>query len=229
MYILAIGDIHGRDTWKEIIGTSADQIVFIGDYVDSRGGIEASDMIRNFREIIEFKKEHPDRVSLLLGNHDIQYLYYPDYRCSGFRGDLQSTYTEIFTQHADLFKVAYQYSNYLFTHAGISVNWCRSHLHILNKYQDRYGTFGDTLNAVHQSDDRGILFEIGVSRGGMYLHGGPVWADKFETEAHYLDGYHQVVGHSRVDHFIRVGNEDASITYIDVLTKRTDFYRLDLP
>ncbi|WP_247233547.1 metallophosphoesterase [Telluribacter sp. SYSU D00476] len=229
MYILAIGDIHGRDVWKEIIGTRADQVVFIGDYVDSRGEVEASDIVRNFKEIIQFKQDLPDRVTLLLGNHDIQYLYYPGYRCSGFRADLQPTYTDIFTRHADLFNVAYQYQNYLFTHAGVSEGWCRSHFRLFDRYRSGYATFADMLNALHRSADNHILFDVGTTRGGLQPYGGPVWADKSETEADYLDGYHQVVGHSRVDHFIRVGDEAASITYIDVLTKRTDFYRLDLP
>ncbi|HEV7348306.1 metallophosphoesterase [Telluribacter sp.] len=228
MHLLAIGDIHGRDSWKEISGTKADHIVFVGDFVDARRDIEGPAIIRNFQDILYFKKTEPDRVTLLLGNHDIQYFYYPDYRCSGFQADLQPTYTELFTRNANLFQIAFQYQQYLFTHAGVSTKWYGYHQHLIEKYLAE-NRLGDALNAIHRSEERKILFEAGGGRGGMHPYGGPVWADKSETEADYLIGYHQVVGHSRVPQFIRNGDERSSITYIDVLTRRTEFYEIELP
>lgn len=38
MKIVAIGDIHGRDIWEDIVKKEhdADKIVFVGDYFDTR-------------------------------------------------------------------------------------------------------------------------------------------------------------------------------------------------
>ena len=36
MKTIVIGDIHGRDVWKEIVfQEQADRVIFIGDYFDS--------------------------------------------------------------------------------------------------------------------------------------------------------------------------------------------------
>ena len=76
MRYITIGDIHGRDDWQAINIRNYDKIIFIGDYVDS---FEKSDfaILENLKKIISLKKRHPDKVVLLLGNHDVQYLHYP--------------------------------------------------------------------------------------------------------------------------------------------------------
>jgi hypothetical protein len=40
---------------------------------------------RNLQDIIALKKACPEKVLLLLGNHDVQYMFYPHFRSSGFR------------------------------------------------------------------------------------------------------------------------------------------------
>ena len=76
--VIYIGDIHGRDVWKEIVKkhSDADVFVFIGDYFDSFdiGGLE---QLHNVKDIVEFKKSQEldpnKKVYLLIGNHDIHY------------------------------------------------------------------------------------------------------------------------------------------------------------
>ena len=62
--IIAIGDIHGRDIWEQIIEKekSADKIIFIGDYFDTLLPISSDLQIINFEKIISFKKENKDKV-----------------------------------------------------------------------------------------------------------------------------------------------------------------------
>ena len=70
--ILSIGDTHGRGIALQIAKDNihkVDKIVFIGDYVDSFD-ISPVIILHNLKEIIEFKKQYPDKVVLLLGNHD---------------------------------------------------------------------------------------------------------------------------------------------------------------
>ena len=51
MKLIAIGDIHGRDIWKQIVETEQpDTVVFVGDYFDSFN-IPGIDQIHNFKNI----------------------------------------------------------------------------------------------------------------------------------------------------------------------------------
>lgn len=86
---LIVGDVHGREFWKEPVKTvlenSDAEIVFLGDYhdpyphefdadweLDANANTEYLDTsISNFKKIIELKKQHPDRITLLLGNHKV--------------------------------------------------------------------------------------------------------------------------------------------------------------
>src|SRR5690606_31273954 len=117
--LIAIGDLHGRSVWQKIPFDHYDIIVFLGDYVDSVQFSE-KEILDNFKAVIALKKSLPNKVILLLGNHDIQYLHYPKYPCSGFNPIMQKTLTEIYIQNKNLFQVAYQMKSHLFSHAGIS-------------------------------------------------------------------------------------------------------------
>lgn len=72
---LIIPDVHGRDFWKDAANRFPGNIVFLGDYLDPYPleGISPDEAFTNFQEILSFKKANPDRVTLLLGNHDLQY------------------------------------------------------------------------------------------------------------------------------------------------------------
>lgn len=84
-----VPDVHGRSFWEEalkiISDESFDKIVFIGDYFDPYDDEEElighSRLVETFNQIIKFKKDNPEKVVLLLGNHDIHYLYKNPY-CS---------------------------------------------------------------------------------------------------------------------------------------------------
>ena len=71
--MIIIPDIHGRTFWKSAVkGRETEEIVFLGDYVDPYSELEGLEPLDGFialSEIVEFKKLHPDNVTLLLGNH----------------------------------------------------------------------------------------------------------------------------------------------------------------
>lgn len=64
--ITIIPDIHGRVFWKKAVDSASkdDTIVFFGDYLDMY-----------WVDSLDFKKSNPERVVLLLGNHDCEYMY----------------------------------------------------------------------------------------------------------------------------------------------------------
>jgi len=57
--LVAIGDIHGRDIWRQILDKEQpDTVVFVGDYFDSFD-IPGLDQIYNFQNIIHWKLDNP--------------------------------------------------------------------------------------------------------------------------------------------------------------------------
>jgi hypothetical protein len=125
MKLVAIGDIHGRDYWKQIIDQEqdADMFVFVGDYFDSFT-IKGADQINNFLDIIEFKKQSKVPVILLIGNHD--YHYYPgieDNGTSGYQTLMAPSIKHVIDDNKQHLQVAYQVGEFVFTHAGLSSEW----------------------------------------------------------------------------------------------------------
>jgi hypothetical protein len=225
---IAIGDIHGRDIWKSIDPDHYEKIIFVGDYVD--GPLSDNEVVKNLQDIIDFKINFNDKVILLIGNHDLQYFLWDvfnPYECSGFRRHLQPLLTEIFRINSELFQIAYQIDNFLFTHAGVSIGWYNYCREIIEEYENKFETksLADTLNVIFKSKNTKILHLVSTIRGGIYEFGGITWADKSETYYYPLPGYHQIVGHSRVQYIDTVIKDDATkITYIDVLSNREDYY-----
>ena len=226
---LVIGDLHGKDCWKQVKPASWDKLVFIGDYVD-HWDLPEEQISENLLEVIALKQKHPEKVELLLGNHDVQYLYYPDFRCTGYRPQMQIMLKDIFYTHRELFRVAYQRGNYLFSHAGVTNAWyiefCA--LPIVGQIRNDGDTLADLLNKADQTaSGRDLLFRAGRLRGGWGA-GGITWADKRELLADALDGYNQVVGHSITQNIEVHKFEGKSVVFTDVLDYGVKFYEIDL-
>lgn len=220
MKIISIGDIHGRPYWKEIDPTKYDKIIFEGDYVDSQY-YSGAEIIENLREIIQFKLQNYQKVILLIGNHDAQYIWDdPDFRCTGFNAPIAMELHKIFTENY-VFQVAYQEGNHIWTHAGISTGWYKHNIEVIKEIETKFNTkdLADTLNHMMMLKENKVLHQVGELRGGYLKYGGITWADKKETMNGYLPGYHQIVGHTSIRSIEKYGDENGSIRYIDVLAQ----------
>lgn len=231
MHLLAVGDLHGNDCWKEIDVNDYDRIIFIGDYVDdaSRSGQQ---IMANLRSLITLKAKFPEKVVLLLGNHDIQYLYYPRYRCSGFNGRLQPELSKLFRRYTGWWLFAWQYKRFLFSHAGLSnayFSWLCEQLQ--NRYSgEKVAGLANCLNRLQFFSAGELLFTVAPVRGGTDPHGGPLWADLSETMNDPLEGYRQVAGHTPTPNIMtHKVNPQTSITYINVLEQEQTFYDIFTP
>ena len=242
--ILAIGDTHGRDDWKEFYKNSEnyDKIIFLGDYVDS---FHYSDehIIKQLEEIIAFKKIFKTKVELLYGNHDFQYFINLPFRysCSGYRISYANKLHDIFKQNKDLFKIAYQAGDTLLTHAGLTYgfwNMLKQH-NTLSKAIDfnitKKNSYADVLNACFQANPL-VFWSVSYFRGGGLTSPSPIWSDirDFLTPAsikqHETDGklhlskeallpVNQTIGHMPVKRHIKlsqkVDNKKVTYTWID--------------
>lgn len=233
-----IGDIHCCTIWKMFVTNNIDidKWVFIGDYVDSFTHLD-EEMINNLADIIQYKKDNLEKVVLLLGNHDIQYTDFPNYRCSGFRAGIQPTISYLFQENKELFQIAYQYKNYLFTHAGVSAKWFKWMKEVFEEIENKYSPedLAEAINIMSKTKDSFFLHSVGQKRGGLRgFYGGVTWADRDETMEGIIPNFHQIVGHTPVkkietiNKFMGTLFKDRSITYIDVLPKCQEFLKLEL-
>lgn len=229
MKIGAIGDLHGRHFWKDIVNKNPDisNWIFAGDYCDSftYSNVE---ILHNLKEVVHFAKSNPDKVTLLIGNHDFQYMY-TNFRCSGYRPEAYYELGKIFHDNYDIFKVAFSIKNYLFTHAGVTLKWLEQ---IGHPYD---GDLEDTVNTINQFTEFGkgqhYLWQVSEKRGGFrYDAGSCIWNDESETIKYgLLPNVTQVFGHSHVDciSHVEVGNE--GYYAIDVLgTNPEEFLKLEI-
>jgi hypothetical protein len=125
MKLVAIGDIHGRDIWKQIVAKEhdADEFVFVGDYFDSFT-VKGPEQINNFLDIIEFKNQSTAKVTLLIGNHD--YHYYPGIEetgTSGYQTLMAPSIKHVVGDNKQYLQAAYQSGEFVFSHAGFSSVW----------------------------------------------------------------------------------------------------------
>ena len=224
---LIIGDLHGKDCWKAINVDDYEKIIFIGEYVD-HWTLPDHVIIKNLLDVIELKKTHPEKVELLLGNHDVQYLHYPNFLCSGLRPQMQTKLTHVFDSNRHLFNIAYQRGQHLFSHAGVTNKWYLEfiELPIVEQVRDEDDTIADIFNKIEKTSKRGLLHRAGSSRGG-YGSGGVTWADKKELIADALEGYFQVVGHTVLQEIEVHQFTGKSAVFIDVLDYETKFYEID--
>jgi predicted phosphodiesterase len=223
MKVTVIGDIHGRDTWKDIVEKNPDShFIFTGDYTDPYAVemIDEEESIDNFHDILNFKLEEPNKVHLLIGNHDAQYLYYPNYGTAVRSIKFLSKLKQIYQDNSSLFQFAIQKDKYLFTHAGITNSWFNEYYKLL----EYFGLNADMSNIAviinkigKTSKWRDVLFTVSYLRSGFDPYGGPLWADRREVFSDFLSGFQQFAGHNKVQGVIKIGNSKSSITLCDCL------------
>ena len=250
MKVLVCGDIHCRvdeltAAFNKFLREKYDKIIFLGDYWDSFDRSN-NDMIRVANMLLSMKRQYKDQMILLIGNHDVPYLRLDPsgFRVAGFRPLLHPTLYHILAPQRNDFQYAYGIGNYLFTHAGVQLNWYIDHFKLIQEWGCKMGLdifkvseFWMVLDGIGQTRDFEILFECGEKRGGKYYEkGGPLWCDIDEIlTSGPVPGFHQVVGHSPVSHIRRISRfaegfhlKNTTVTFTDCLHSRTQFLTLNI-
>jgi len=196
--ILIVPDIHGRDFWKPALDYKG-EVIFLGDYTDPYPyeNFSNEDAYQGLLKIIDFKQNNPDRVTLLIGNHELHY-YDQEFQCSRFSKKYYERFHELLTQAptAGLFQIGKQVENYLFIHAGITCSWYRSHQKELSQSG---ATLEEQINNLFVADKMPFS-EVSFYRGGFHPSGSPLWADihEFLDELEPFDkDIIQIIGHTQ--------------------------------
>lgn len=200
--ILVVPDVHGRNVWKKaaskLVFGEVDQIIFIGDYFDSFD-IDGKSQIENFKDIIKFKKDNPDTVTLLTGNHDLQYI--TDMACSGYQAGNHYAIKNLLQplMIEDDMQMVKIIENYLFVHAGVGQYWC-------DKYMIDMNDLENSINSLFKRSPSSFDFQEAPRKLSIRNYSGygddlwqsPVWIRPYSLDRGKIKDYIQVVGHTHV-------------------------------
>ena len=192
--ILIVPDVHGRAFWHRAMELvdQVDQIVFLGDYLDpySHEGISFDLALEEFNKILEFKKEYPDLITLLVGNHDMHYIIEDFMDCSRRNTAMLDQLHKLYNSNLDLFGLIHIEDDWLFSHAGVYKGW-------MDKYEF---TLEDLNLKTFLGSHWPALEDLSFYRGGYKSVGSCVWADIRESVKNELfPEYKQVVGHTQLN------------------------------
>jgi hypothetical protein len=222
--VLVVPDVHGEIFWKEPVRRyigQVDRIIFLGDYLDPYRDEEHTpqDVFDNLMDIVDLKRANMDKVVLLKGNHDHHYASetFRNLAC-GSRCDTinWSLYNAVFVRNQDLFKLAHlemiKGMPYLFSHAGLTLNWINKVNSSIWKLADNKISIADPtiINRINALDDsvegQEMLAIIGKYRSMFGCKSGSVlWADIEEhafpkaPKVYGLNQVFQVFGHTSIN------------------------------
>lgn len=212
--LVVVPDIHGRYFWREAADRAdGKHIVFLGDYGDPfpEEGIPAEQALKGLEDILARKRSLPEKTTLLLGNHDLQYLW-PDFPKRRYDTANARYYSSLIRENRDCFDLIASFHAQnrvvVLTHAGILPEWLKANPTLfgivgeLPLYNGPTVADFDRPNALWREGADTLLCEALSSesalRGGHSPYGSMVWADVSEMRAVPvpLDVF-QVFGHSR--------------------------------
>jgi hypothetical protein len=165
---------------------------------------EWQDTLSNFNEIVELKRQNPDKVVLLLGNHDMHYRnsqFCKYAKSTRYDGIHSHKLNELFNgDNYKLFQLCYCVENngrrIIFTHAGITKFWAEM---CGVTYDDN---IQDAINNLEESAEGiGKLAVIGRERTWLgEKTGSPIWCDlrEFVSDETIDANAFQIFGHSRL-------------------------------
>lgn len=235
--ILVIPDIHCRKFWRQSIEESidsVDKIIFLGDYLDPypeeitmapelmecNDFYDARSNLNMLNDILSLKKENPNKVILLCGNHTCSYIWSKFSAASRTDYKNWELYHKFFLENLEYFNLVWIENDTIFSHAGISEGWAKEFLYHYMKYDEgaeleNNSLVFETARVLKdtQLKDFNIHYINSISnisyyRGGRNEFGSCEWADLRE----HIDvenpkdsivpigeeGVYQILGHTQL-------------------------------
>ena len=243
MIYLVISDIHGRKFWRQAIANNieqVDKVIFLGDYLDPypeeimRAQImmapelmecndfyDAQNLLKVLEDIIELKKNEPDKYILLTGNHSDSYIWSKFHAATRTDYRHWEKYHKFFSQNLEYFNLVWIENDTIFSHAGISEGWAEEFLYHYMDYDGNVSLEKDSsvFEAARVLKDTPLknfnvhyikaISNISYYRNGDSSYGSCEWADLRE----HIDmkssiteivpkgepGIYQVFGHTQLN------------------------------
>jgi hypothetical protein len=229
MKTVIIGDIHGRDCWKQIvIDEQPDRVIFIGDYFDSYDDYTAAEQMSNFEQIINFKlirESVQSEVIILIGNHDYHYMRGITEHYSGYQHGAAFAIQQLLYENRKHMQMAYGMNGFLFSHAGVSSDWLQNHGY------DNESNLIDWINDMWKYKPNAFAF-AGRDPYGDSTISSPIWIrPKSLQKANrdtLRDQFIQVVGHTQQNQIDTKGKSTGGrYYYIDTLGTSGEYMILE--
>lgn len=210
MKTLVISDVHGETFWQKIVNReNPDLTIFLGDYLDSFN-ISPFQQFDNLNNILSFKESEEKagrKVILLLGNHDVHYVYNDSQlRCTGYKSKTSLLCNRLLFDNKSKFQICYQLDNILFSHAGISSKWLQLMDYDNSPISDFLNDFWTFKPSVYSFNN----IENTTCPYGNDLHQNPIWIRPEGlmkgNENSFLKGFYQVVGHTKYESIKSISN-----------------------
>lgn len=211
MKVAVIGDIHGTTKFIDCYNniqkndTDVDKIIVLGDWFDPYIEVDLDIMIERYNEFINICKSD-DKIISILGNHDIAgYIIQNDCTNRTIRfGKRRQRITDVIEQNLSESYLTYKVGDYMFSHAGVSKEWLNdiSQYSCCNYVDDimncKKGWNEDELS------DICVFYPFDFSGCGENEHQSCVWIRPQALYDCAIDGYHQIVAHTRVEEITKV-------------------------
>lgn len=207
--LLIIPDVHGRPFWEDIVDRyPQSHVIFLGDYLDPYPDehITTDDAGINYFGILLYKYKYGDRVTLLLGNHDLHYID-NDLAYSRKQNNdwLKLLWGPSENANYSEFDVAYSLhlgnKDYLLTHAGVLPQWWQRHFSNVPMDADSIAkTLNDKFHKNPLAFSREALEDVSIYRGGNLDYGSCMWAHIDEhLNSPAIPNVYQIFGHTQFD------------------------------
>ena len=197
---IIVGDLHGDISFYQQIKSkfATEKIILLGDLVDSFT-FTRTEQFRLLEEVLG--DISGGDVQCVKGNHEWSYLRPERMRCSGYSSSFGAQLMPFFS------KMFSEMPNYildierkvLITHAGLSK---RLFLQggtksILDDTPITIEEVQEFLEVETRKIDEGLVYDIGISRGGVSRVGGIFWCDWY-VDFTPIEGLIQILGHTPV-------------------------------
>ncbi len=188
---LVISDLHGdREKLKAFLKHKPDEDhIHLGDICDDWTAPD-SEIEATIR--LAFSKK--SKLINIVGNHEIPYMAYSPFHCSGHRVGAKKTF-DLIRKHEKEFKLALYVDGYVLTHAGVTSYFRKYNMtpeDVVNYLENQWQEWLFSERSARWKEME--IFWISRISGGTSEHGGPIWARPGFDD---IDkSYSQVFGHT---------------------------------
>lgn len=215
--ILAVADSHGSSiplTIAERNLNGFDKIIFLGDFFDHEDK-EYSEQKENFLKVMKLKKANPEKVKVLTGNHDANYIVPELY---GWQYEYEDEIKKMILKNLEYIDFGFMSEKWIFSHAGFSGTWFYNQLKNDGFDIDEKNpaiqfseNFLNQYNARLHNGDFSILKFTGTTGYGDEITQNPLWIRPTSLKIAAVSGFNQVVGHTAVSDEERIQKKNNDV------------------
>lgn len=233
MKVCCIGDIHGTnkflDCYEQILKEDNDceKIIVFGDHFDPYEHFTIDEMIEKYNKFSEISQKD-ERIISLLGNHDLSYyVISSDKTNRTHRWKGASRITDCIMSNLDKSYMCYRIGDWLFSHAGVSQKW-------LDFYTRYYSDFSKKILNNHLGWTKNELytmfkyFENDMSGYGNDPYQGCTWIRPTSLVTCGIEGYNQVVAHTRVDENTKITMDNGKDLWLIDTCGKSNYFTLNI-